>query len=69
MKHLSVKFTAVANALDGKFGKRVLKRPYRIAYRVVVWTTLVWLAWTYIFVPFFEFWDIVINGLNHIIWG
>ena len=42
MKHLSVKFmVAIVNALDGKFGNRVLKQPYRDYYRVVVGATLV----------------------------
>lgn len=70
MKHLSVKFmVAIVKALDGKFGNRVLKQPYRDYYRVVVWTTLVVLIWRYLLVPFFGWWDKVIYVMNHIIWG
>lgn len=70
MKHLSVKFmVAIVKALDGKFGSRVLKQPYRDYYRVVVWTTLIVLIWRYLLVPFFGWWDKAIYVMNHIIWG
>lgn len=70
MKHLSVKFmVAIVKALDGKFGNRVLKQPYRDYYRVVVWATLVILIWIYLLVPFFGRLDKVIYVINNIIWG
>lgn len=60
---------AIVNALDGKFGNRVLKQPYRDYYRVVVWATLTFLIWRYLLVPFLVWWDKVIHGMNNIIWG
>lgn len=60
---------AIVKALDGKFGNRVLKQPYRNYYRVVVWATLTFLIWRYLLVPFFGRWDNAIHGLNNIIWG
>lgn len=70
MKHLSVRFmVAIVNALNGKFGNRVLKQPYRDYYRVVVWITLAVLIWRYLLVSFFGWWDKVIHGANNIIWG
>lgn len=70
MKHLSVKFmVAIVKALDGKFGNRVLRQPYRDYYRVVVWVTLAVLIWVYLLVPFFGWWDKVIYVMDHIIWG
>lgn len=60
---------AIVNALNGKFGNRVLKQPYRDYYRVVVWITLTVLIWRYLLVPFFGWWDKVIHGANNIIWG
>ena len=70
MKHLSVKFmVAIVKALDGKFGNKVLKQPYRTYYRVVIWTTLVALIWRYLLVPFFGWLDKVIYVMNHLIWG
>lgn len=70
MKHLSVKFmVAIVKALDGKFGNRVLKQPYRAYYRVVVWTTLAVIIWRYLLVPFFGWWDKAIYVMNNIIWG
>lgn len=70
MRHLSVKFmVAIVKVLDGKFGNKVLKQPYRNYYRVVVWTTLVALIWEYLLVPFFGWLDKVIYVMNHLIWG
>lgn len=70
MRHLSVKFmVAIVKVLDGKFGNRVLRQPYRDYYRVVVWAILVVLIWRYLLVPFFGWWDKVIHGANNIIWG
>lgn len=70
MKHLSVKFmVAIVKVLDGKFGNRVLRQPYRDYYRAVVWATLTFLIWRYLLVPFFGWWDKVIYVMNHIIWG
>ena len=70
MRHLSEKFMeSIVKALDGKFGNKVLKQPYRNYYRVVVWATLVALIWEYLLVPFFGWLDKVIYVMNHLIWG
>ena len=70
MKRLSEKFmVAIVKALDGKFGNKVLKQPYRNYYRVVVWATLVALIWRYLLVPFLGWWDGLVRMFNHVIWG
>lgn len=60
---------AIVKAADGKFGNRVLKQPYRLYYRVVVWTLLIVSIYDYLLVPFFRWWDKVIYVMDHIIWG
>lgn len=70
MRHLSVKFMeAIIKALDGKFGNKVLKQPYRDYYRIIVLAIFAVLTWKYVIVPFFGFWDKAIHVMNHIIWN
>lgn len=70
MKHLSVKFMEViVKALDGKFGNKVLRQPYRNYYRLAILAILTVLTWKYIIVPFFGFWNKGIYVINHLIWS
>lgn len=56
-------------ALDGKFGRRVLKPKYRRIWRCLTWGSLAILFFVYILIPFFEFWDRVVSAINYIRWG
>lgn len=57
------------HGMNGRFGKRKLKKPYLYVWRFLTWGTLVWVAFTYVFVPFFNWWDKVVASLNYLIWG
>ena len=59
----------VYNRMNGRFGRRRLKKPYAYAWRVLTWGTLVWVTLVYVAVPFFNWWDRVVYQLNYIIWG
>ena len=56
-------------ALDGKFGRRVLKPKYRRIWRCITWGSLAVLFFIYILIPLFEFWDRVVSVINYIRWG
>lgn len=55
--------------MNGRFGKRRLKKPYVYVWRFLTWGTLVWAVFTYVLAPFFAWWDGVVSFLNHVIWG
>lgn len=63
------KLDTILWALDGKFGRRVLKPKYRRIWRCITWGSLLVLFFIYVLIPFFEFWDEVICAVNHIRWG
>lgn len=68
-------FTLIAMAIlvfsfmNGRFGRRVLKQPYRNIWRVIWGLLFVYVAFTYVAVPFFNWWSEVINSINYVIWG
>lgn len=55
-------------ALDGKFGRRVLKPKYRRIWRCITWGSLAILFFIHILIPLFEFWDRVVDTINYIRW-
>ena len=55
--------------MNGRFGKHKLKKPYMYVWRFLTWGTFVWVAFTYVFAPFFNWWDKVVSFLNYVIWG
>ena len=57
------------NVMNGRFGKRRLKKPYAYVWCFLTWGILVWVVFTYVFVPFFAWWDKVASFLNYVIWG
>ena len=56
-------------ALDGKFGRRVLKPKYRRIWRCITWGSLAILFFIYILIPLCEFWNRVVSIINSIRWG
>ena len=55
--------------VDGRFGRKVLKRPYRIVWRVLTYGSLFLLIYNFVIVPLFRWWDKVVDFLNYVIWG
>lgn len=55
--------------VDGRFGRKVLKRPYRRVWRVLTYGSLFLLLWNFVIVPLFRWWDKVVDFLNYVIWG
>lgn len=55
--------------VDGRFGRKVLKRPYRRVWRVFTYGSLFLLLWNCVIVPLFRWWDGVVRFLNYVIWG
>lgn len=56
-------------AIDGRFGKKVLKDQYRSWWRLMTYGTLVILFIRFVMFPFFQWWDGVVSFLNYVIWG
>lgn len=57
------------NFIDGKFGKRVLKRKFRIVWRFVTYGTIAYLIMRFVFIPLLEWWDGVVHFINYLAWG
>lgn len=53
-------------AIDGRFGKKVLKDQYRSWWRLMTYGTLVIL---FVMFPILEWWSGVVDFLNYVIWG
>ena len=59
----------VLYAIDGRFGKKVLKPQYRVWWRLFTYGTLFMLFVRFVLFPFFQWWNGIVSLLNHIIWG
>lgn len=55
--------------LNGRFGKRVLRQPYRRVWQIVMWSLFIYLFTIKIMFPIMEWWDGVVRFLNYVIWG
>lgn len=56
-------------AIDGKFGRYVLKPKYRNRWRWFTYGTLTILLFKFIIIPFFEWWQGVVDYINYVRWG
>lgn len=59
----------ILQAIDGRFGKRVLKPQYRFWWRLFNYGILFILFVKFIMFPFIDWWSKIINSLNYAIWG
>lgn len=59
----------LARAIDGKFGKMVLKPRVRIYWRFFTYGLLVLTFVKFILIPFSQWWEKVVNLLNALAWG
>lgn len=56
-------------AIDGRFGRRVLKEQYRGYWRLMTYGTLTILFIRFVMFPILEWWQGVVDFLNYVIWG
>ena len=56
-------------AIDGRFGRRVLKEQYRGYWRLMTYGTLTILFIRFVMFPILEWWSGVVDFLNYVIWG
>lgn len=56
-------------AIDGRFGKKVLKDQYRSWWRLMTYGTLVILFIRFVMFPILNWWQGVVDFLNYVIWG
>lgn len=56
-------------AIDGRFGRRVLKEQYRGYWRLMTYGTLTILFISFVMFPILEWWSGVVDFLNYVIWG
>lgn len=59
----------VLYAIDGRFGKKVLKDQYRSWWRLMTYGTLVILFIRFVMFPILNWWQGVVDFLNYVIWG
>lgn len=59
---------AILYAIDGRFGNWVLKPEYRTWWRVATYGTLIVLFFIYIFIPFMDWWQGVVDYINYVRW-
>lgn len=67
--HLMNTIEATFYALDGKFGRYVLKPKYRKWWRCITYGTLTILIFKYVLIPLMEIWQVVVAFLNWWRWG
>lgn len=59
----------ILHAIDGRFGRRVLKEQYRGYWRLMTYGTLTILFIRFVIFPILEWWQGVVDFLNYVIWG
>lgn len=59
----------ILHAIDGRFGRRVLKEQYRGYWRLMTYGTLTILFIRFVMFPILEWWQGVVDFLNYVIWG
>lgn len=60
---------AILYAIDGRFGNRTLKPEYRKWWRTATYGILIVLFFVYIFIPFMDWWQGVVDYINYVRWG
>lgn len=54
--------------LNGRFGKKVLRQPYKRIWQIVAWSLFVYFFTAKIMFPIIEWWQGIVNCMNHVIW-
>ena len=55
--------------LNGRFGRKVLKQPYRRVWRIVMWSAFIYLFTTQVMFRIIEWWQPIVDKMNYVIWG
>ena len=61
-------FYIILEAINGRFGNRVLKPKFRIWWLLLTYGTLTVLLFKFILIPFGDFWSGLIDYLNYLRW-
>lgn len=56
-------------AIDGRFGKRVLKPSYRRVWQSLTYGAIIVAIFKFILFPILEWWQGIVDFLNYVIWG
>lgn len=56
-------------AIDGRFGRKVLKKQYRGYWRLFTYGTLSILFIRFVMFPILEWWSGAVDFMNYVIWG
>lgn len=59
----------ILQAIDGRFGRKVLNEQYRGYWRLMTYGTLTILFIRFVMFPILEWWQGVVDFLNYVIWG
>lgn len=55
--------------LNGKFGKRILRKPYKQIWQIISWSLFIYFLSSCIILPIFRKWQEVVDCMNYVIWG
>lgn len=55
--------------LNGRFGTKRLKEPYRKYWRIVMWGIVGILTIRYVVFPVLQCWSWVVRCINYVFWG
>ena len=56
-----------ASFMDGRFGRKTLRKPYRNIWRFVCWTVFMYVVFTFVCTPFFRWWSEIVALLNDLL--
>ena len=54
--------------LNGRFGKKVLRQPYKRIWQIVAWSLFVYFFTTKIMFPIIGWWQRIVDCMNYVIW-
>ena len=55
--------------LNGRFGKKVLRKPYKQIWQIIAWSLFIYFFTTKIMFPIIEWWQRIVDCMNYVIWG
>lgn len=61
--------TFTLHALNGRFGKFMLKKPYLYVWRFAAYAVIFFLVVCFIVCPLLDLWSRFVSFLNAVIWG
>lgn len=55
--------------LNGRFCGRVIIKPYRMIWRVIMWCAFLYAFITCFAFPVLRVWSNIVSGVNRVVWG